>query len=203
MVRDEIRGDVRIVGLTDAPIPWPTALRVNTRGETPTPVIYKGLARAIRLESRNAVAHWFGVHPRTVSKWRRALGAPAITKGTARLFAAHAREGPVARNLHKGRATFRNPVKEAERREKLSAARRGKPLPSNIYERRREKNEKLRRRRSVRRYITNAPGLNPPWTHREDELVRTLAPKEVANRTGRTVAAVYKRRQWLRRHSPS
>ncbi|MBW3600059.1 MAG: hypothetical protein KY475_22650 [Planctomycetes bacterium] len=126
VVRDEIRGDVRIVGLTDAPIPWPIVLRVNTRGETPTLVIYKGLAQA---------------------------------------------------------------------------AREGKPLPPEVYARRRQAVQKLRRRRSVRRHLTRAPGLNPPWTIREDEFVRKLSPKEAAARTGRTLAAVYKRRQLLRKGS--
>jgi hypothetical protein len=34
-----------------------------------------------------------------------------------------------------------------------------------------------------------------PWKRWEDELVRTLAPAEVAERTGRTVGAVYVRRR--------
>ena len=36
-----------------------------------------------------------------------------------------------------------------------------------------------------------------PWTPGEDELLRTLPPKEVAERTGRTLTAVYLRRHAL------
>jgi hypothetical protein len=33
-----------------------------------------------------------------------------------------------------------------------------------------------------------------PWTAAEDELLRTLSPREAAGRTGRTLSAVYHRR---------
>ena len=36
-----------------------------------------------------------------------------------------------------------------------------------------------------------------PWTPAEDELVRTLPPAEAAERTGRTLPAVYQRRHHL------
>jgi hypothetical protein len=38
------------------------------------------------------------------------------------------------------------------------------------------------------------PRVRWPWTEKEDQLVRTLAPVEAARRTGRTLAAVYQRR---------
>jgi hypothetical protein len=36
-----------------------------------------------------------------------------------------------------------------------------------------------------------------PWTPEEDRLLRALPPKDVARRTGRTLAAVYRRRRGL------
>ena len=40
----EVRGEVTIAGLTDAPIPWP----VGKRGRAKSLVVYKGLAKALR-----------------------------------------------------------------------------------------------------------------------------------------------------------
>jgi hypothetical protein len=65
----EVRGQVTICGLSDAPIPWP----VGKRGRAKALVVYKGLANAVRRESNLAVCHWWGVSPQTVSLWRKAL----------------------------------------------------------------------------------------------------------------------------------
>jgi hypothetical protein len=54
VVRCEVRGKVRIVGLSDAPIPWP----VCRAGKWLVPVVYRGLVKAVRRESEQAVAHW-------------------------------------------------------------------------------------------------------------------------------------------------
>ena len=75
------RGRVEIVGLSDAPIPWP----IGKRGRGRTLVLYKGLDRAVRKESEAAVCHGWGVCPTTVWKWRNALGiARTQTQGTLR-----------------------------------------------------------------------------------------------------------------------
>ena len=52
-VRCLIRGEVEVVGLTDAPIPWP--LGKTTR--RPAIIVYAGLDRALRREAAQAVAH--------------------------------------------------------------------------------------------------------------------------------------------------
>ena len=52
-VRCQVRGEVVIVALSDAPIPWPLC----KRGKWLVPVVYQGLARALRRESAQAVAH--------------------------------------------------------------------------------------------------------------------------------------------------
>lgn len=53
--------------------------------------------------------------------------------------------------------------------------------------------EKARRKMSEaqRRRGTRPAKAGSPWTEREDDLVRTLAVKEVAKRTGRTLVAVW------------
>ena len=64
VVEDEWRGDVRIVGISNGRIPWP--IGQTTRAKSL--VVYGGLAKAIRCESVQAVAYWFGVTPQTVTK---------------------------------------------------------------------------------------------------------------------------------------
>ena len=83
-------GPVRIVGLTDAKIPWPIA---QARGKGAGGLVdYAGLERAVRVESNVAICHWWGVTPQTVRKWRRALGVGPHTKGSRRLRAAYGAE---------------------------------------------------------------------------------------------------------------
>jgi len=88
LVRCEVRGEVRIVGLSDDPIPWPLC-RV---GKWLVPVVYRGLAKAVRRESEQAVAHWWGIGKWQVWTWRKALGVPATTEGTSRLRSDYTRE---------------------------------------------------------------------------------------------------------------
>ena len=65
-------GEVEIVGLTNARIPWPTGKRYKT--QKPAMILFDALAEAVRRESNIAVCHWWGVTPQTVWKWRKALG---------------------------------------------------------------------------------------------------------------------------------
>ena len=76
---DERRGEVTIVGRTDAPIPWP----VGKRGRVKAIILFDALADAARTDSNQAVAHW-GVNGQTVTKWRNALEVKD-TAGTSRL----------------------------------------------------------------------------------------------------------------------
>jgi len=58
IVSCEVRGEVRIVGLSDALIPWP----IGQKGQGPRAlVVFKDLAKAVRREANLAVAHWWGV----------------------------------------------------------------------------------------------------------------------------------------------
>ena len=82
----EVRGEVIIFELSNGLIPWP----VGKRGRGKGLVVYAGLADAVRRESAQAVAHWWGVTPQTVGVWRKALGVGALTEGTRRLKRDHA-----------------------------------------------------------------------------------------------------------------
>jgi hypothetical protein len=71
-VRCEVRGLVRIVGMTTAPIPWPIG---EAKGEG-TLILYKGLTSALRSEAPAAVAYWWNVPLEKVIAWREQLGGP-------------------------------------------------------------------------------------------------------------------------------
>ena len=75
---DTIRGEVEVVGLHDAPIPW----SIGKRGRSRAIMLYGDLAKAVRNEAGVVVQHWFAVKHATVRKWRRALGVEANPPGT-------------------------------------------------------------------------------------------------------------------------
>jgi hypothetical protein len=58
----EVRGEVTICGLSNAPIPWPLCTRGRGRRSL---VVFRGLARAILRESNQAICHWWGITPQT------------------------------------------------------------------------------------------------------------------------------------------
>ena len=123
-VQCAIRGEVEAVGLTDAPIPWP----VGKRGRGRFLVLYADLARAVRRESALAVARWWGVSDQTVTVWRKALGVGAITEGTSRLKS-ECGAGQGSRRGGKAHERSRDAERDAPRREKIHAAKLGKPRP--------------------------------------------------------------------------
>lgn len=79
IVVDYSRGQVRVVGLSDARIPWP--LGVSTTGAKSL-VLYKGLASAVRKESSKAIQHWWKISEAPVTRWRQALGVEKYNRGT-------------------------------------------------------------------------------------------------------------------------
>ncbi len=50
------------------------------------PIFTPDLVRAIRTESSSAIVQWLGVNRKTVTRYRRALGAPRSTLGTELLW---------------------------------------------------------------------------------------------------------------------
>jgi hypothetical protein len=81
---DIVRGDLTVVRISDAPVPWPL-------GRThpvcrPKPILTGGLVRALRTESELAVMHHWGVSRWTVCRWRRALAVPRFNAGTLEIW---------------------------------------------------------------------------------------------------------------------
>ena len=121
-----VRGEVVIVGLTDAPVAWP----IGKHGRAKSLVVYRDLAKAIKREANQQVCRLFGITPQTVSKWRKALGVEPINPGTRRLLVAHGRSPAGQKAVRAMHRTARDPG----RRAKIAAARLGKPRPQSVIE---------------------------------------------------------------------
>jgi hypothetical protein len=197
IVEDEIRGKVRIFGVSDAPIPWPLAIYRPQRSV----VVYGALARAIRQESVQAVAYWWGISVEKVRLVRRALGVPAFNEGSSWLWKRYSQTPAFRRMSRKAWANAGTP----ERRAKVAASRLGKKHPDNVRRkiaaanRQRVVTLETRRKLSAITKRLWAEGLFNlrRWTAAEIALLNELTDREVASRTGRTVKAVREKRRML------
>ena len=197
VVMDEVRGEVKIVQLSAAKIPWP----IGRRGSTVSLVVYAGLAQAIVRESNQAVSHWWGITPQVVSRWRKALEVPRANDGSKRLWEINSRDERVVQGFAKAQSKKHDPVRIA----KSAATRRGRPRPPHVVAALRRasvgqiQSPESRRKHSAtnKRKGIHPPLMGPIWTAEEDELVRTLTPREAARRTKRKLQAVYDRRHAL------
>lgn len=192
-------GEVEIVGLTDAKIPWPIGRRPGARPRTI--VLLADLVEAVRRESNQAVAHWWGVSTQTVTVWRKVLDVPQATEGTTRLHSEYTKEEPIIAGLKKAQGKVHDP----ERRRKIADAKRGQPRPPHVLAalraahlgRKHSAEELAKRSASHKRRGTIPPKAGRLWTAEEDEAVRTLSTKEAAAKTGRTLEAIRSRRHRL------
>jgi hypothetical protein len=186
-VTDEIRGEVKIIGISDARIPWPLAHYWAKRSV----VVYRGLAKAIRRESVQAVAYWWGISVEKVRLVRRALGVPLHNDGTARLRQRYAKTPEFRRMARKAWATAgeREPSRGMLGRRHSKAALR-KISKAQIG---RVQSTKTRRKISLE---MKRNGSWRHWTADETALL-SLPIHEVAERTGRTLVAIRHRRRKL------
>jgi hypothetical protein len=178
-VKCRVRGELTIVGVTDAPIPWPLGKHGRS---TKSLVVYGDLARAIRLESVSAICHWFGVHDVTVWKWRKALGVPERNYGTRKLWEALAATGSYWNGIRAGIARAGDPI----RRAKIATALRGRRRPKSVVEKVRRAHLGTKRSTITRNKMKEAwrrRGKPKPtgetWRPWEDDLVRTRPVAEV------------------------
>ena len=143
----EVRGEMVITDLSDAPIPWP----IGRRGrERPSLVVFKDLAKALRRESNQAICHSWGIRPQTVSKWRKALGIGPITEGTSRLYREYTKEPWAVEAFAKAHAKARDP----EHCRKIAEAKRGKPRPRHVIEAMRQARLGMRHTEESRRKMS-------------------------------------------------
>jgi hypothetical protein len=120
------RGEVTIIGLSDARIPWPIGWLPGGK----SPVLCGPLVKAVQREAACAMCHWWGVSPWLVRKWRRALGVPRWNEGDLRLKVAIGKSPGMKPALDAMHAKARDPV----RRAKIAAAKRGVPRPPHVVE---------------------------------------------------------------------
>lgn len=200
----EARGEeVKVGGLTDAPIPWPRVLK-NGR---PSLIVCGDLARAVRFESEIAIAHHWGVGVVTVWAWRKALGVGRITDGTARLYREYQPEKITETAYVKMTATTRT----EEFRCRMSDLKRGRKMhPSTrkalLKAVRRPKSREHRRKIALGNWEhwQRMPRPRKPvlaehkgWTAAEERLLGKTTDRDVARLLGRTLVAVRARRRRL------
>ncbi len=106
---DFTRGLVVIVELSAARIPWP----IGKRGPGKSPVLFGALASAVRCESKQAVAHWFGVSLWRVQQWRNALAVRSVNEGTSQVLSASTAEPRFDEHRAKADAKARDPERRA------------------------------------------------------------------------------------------
>jgi hypothetical protein len=159
--------DVRITGWSDGRIPWPRCKVPGQRGGSGL-LVDAELARAVRLESKQAVMFWWGVSSSAVRNWRRALGVEKWgTEGSRRLHRAAAEAG--------------------------AEALRGTRLPPEQVERRR----RTARENNLSQYLWHGSDPEKRWTEEELALLGTLPDAKVSRKTGRTPGAVRQKREEL------
>ena len=73
VLHDEYRGDVKVEGMTKAPIPWPAADYRKGRGESLLPILCGDLVRAVCEEDELTVAYYWNVTRYMVEQWKRAI----------------------------------------------------------------------------------------------------------------------------------
>ena len=189
----EIRGTVKVGDYHDAPIMWPRL----AKGGAHTLVLCGDLVKAVRRESKPAVAHQFGVSQGTVRAWRRALGVPPSTEGTYQLERSNALHRKDDR-IERARKNSKTPEALA----KISASLRGRIPPPSVIEAarkaaRRPRSEGWKQKMAALWRERGHPPAHPErkfWTAEEDALLGTATDGEVARKIGRSIWAVSSRR---------
>lgn len=188
--------DVIVGGYTDAPIPWPRARKKGRQSL----IVCCDLVRAIRTESELAITRWWGVSVTTVWTWRRALSVGRITDGTLTLYENYVPEKLTEEVLAKAREEAAKP----ENIKKMADKKRGKPgLPENTERfkeliKRKPRSESWRSAQSAAvklQWQTGKRRNKDEWTPNEISLLGTAPDREIAQKTGRTIAAVRQKRK--------
>jgi hypothetical protein len=191
LVEDEIRGPVKIVKLTEAPIPWPIGKALDGRLAI---VVYGGLAKAVRHESGIAVCHWWGTSWYNVNKWRRALDVPSNTEGTHRLRSAMTKTPEFRRYQKKAWALLSKPERRAAQSLRQTGMKMSEDARRNNSLAHMGMRHTLKSRRKMsethKRRGTWPAAAGRPWTKEELALLRTLPAIDVFRRTDRTYSAV-------------
>jgi hypothetical protein len=161
--------DVRIIGWTDARIPWPLCRALSARGGGHGLLVDDELARAVRQESAAAIRYWWGVGVHTVWSWRKAFGVGRMdSPGSRRLILPACELG-----TEQVRGVRLAPEQVEQRRQVA--------LANNLSQ-----------------YLLQATAeRDDRWTEEQLALLGTMPDEEVAAQIGRTACAVGVKRRLL------
>ncbi|MBM3982940.1 MAG: hypothetical protein FJ304_22245, partial [Planctomycetes bacterium] len=204
--------------MTDAPIPWP---RCQPRGAQGGSGLWVNdtLVRAIRTESAQALAHWFGVDSTVVWRWRTAFGVSgraATTRGTKALVRAAAKKGAAALKAKVWTTAERAAKRRIAKKLKLRPNPRWQPgqgawsaaevaalgtdSDAAVAKALGRTTRAVAAQRGLRGIPAHSgwPGGGPAWRADELALLGTDTDAAVAARIGRTPSAVSQKRLALR-----
>jgi len=187
--------DVIVTGYSSGRIPWPIGRRRKSGGSGGF-IVFGALARAIRAESNQSVAYWFGVTLKIVTNWRRALGVGFTNAGTRKLRQGYGREDWFQEVQRQGLAKSLDP----EVRKRIAESQKGRTLnPKQMEAIRRPRSVETRakisaaRKESAKRVASHGQIFTPE----HDEIIRTHSAGEAIRLTGRTPESIYSRRKVL------
>ena len=82
-LHDEMRGDIKVEGFTEAPIPWPAADYRRGRGieRGLLPILCGDLVRAVCEEDELTVAYYWGVTRYMVEQWKQSIAGSKTSDG--------------------------------------------------------------------------------------------------------------------------
>jgi hypothetical protein len=197
----EVRGRVKVCAMSNARIQWPLTRRCDGFGR-PMLIVTAELARAVRFESNQAVAYWWGVSKFTVTAWRKVLDVPRANDGTHRLHSLVFAEIDTPEVREKRRQSTKRP----ERNAKISAAKTGRSPSAEVRAKIRAAKLGQKHTEESRRRMSEAQrrrGGNPEWarerpfTANEDAQLGKAPDPQVARQLDRTVWEVFYRRRQL------
>ncbi len=175
-IKCELRGELQVGGYSNALIPWPIAV-----GKAKQLVICGDFLRALKTESREAVAFHFGLSRALISQLRSKLGIERYTAGSYRLF---------RRNIDLARTD--------EARAKISRAREGRG--DSMTPEARERLTELQKRPKAQAWRERMAkfwkkrvatiGMPEKWTPEEIELIGTISDRDLARILNRTLSSV-------------
>lgn len=140
---DEVDGALAVGGWTIAPIPWPRRKKTGRHSL----ILCGDLVQAVKLESAEAICHYWGVGPTKVWQWRQALGVGRVTDGTRQLL--QERTGVPPKAAARGRKKIAG---SPEIRARIAESLRGRPVHPNTL-----------------------PGLQKGWTRKKGQEWGVLA----------------------------
>jgi hypothetical protein len=179
---DVVRGKLPFSHFSNGRIPWPIAKKPGPHGSGGF-ILCGDLVRALNSESGPAIAYHWGVSPATVTNWKTAVGAPALTKGAAEL-------AKIGRSLAR-LPEVRSRMSKAARKVRLSNPRKKELMLGSKNRHRKLASERRKAFRQTGRFPRAA--AKTPWITEEEKFLGTQPVAHLAQLLGRTQNAIIAR----------